>query len=144
MPRRRLRARNRLRQERRAAICEVLSPIDVVLIELRVNEHLASHWMLHGKCFQPIAELAASVRTIDDSRRSNTTPTLTSPSSSGIHPPAVTDHMILPSAEFCRYPLALLPKIYVNRCNACCDAEDQFSLCQALTSSGRPCNRATT
>ena len=41
--------------------------MDVVLIELRVNEHLAADWMLHEKCFQPITELAASVRPIDDS-----------------------------------------------------------------------------
>src|SRR4030081_2364034 len=37
------------------------------VFELRVNEHLAPHRMLHEKFFQPIAELAASVRPIDDS-----------------------------------------------------------------------------
>src|ERR1700738_1723643 len=31
-----------------------------------------------------------------------------------------------PSAEFCRYPSALRPKIFVNRCPSYSDAEDQF------------------
>jgi hypothetical protein len=31
-----------------------------------------------------------------------------------------------PFVEFCRYPLALRPKIFVNRCHACSGAEDQF------------------
>ena len=29
-------------------------------------------------------------------------------------------------AKFCRYPSALRPKIFVNRCHAYSDAEDQF------------------
>jgi hypothetical protein len=69
--------------------------MDVVLIELRVNEHLAPDRMLHENFFQPIAELAASVRPIDDSLiKHDPDADVAALERNPPTPPTITDHMI--------------------------------------------------
>jgi hypothetical protein len=77
--------------------------MDVVLIEMRVNEHLAPHRMLHEKFFQSVAELAASVRPIDDSLiKHNPDADVAAFERNPPTPPTITDHIETDPIPFCK------------------------------------------